>query len=35
LAGINNEGIDIIVTIPKSINWKDYEKEADNQTVKK
>lgn len=29
LAGINNEGMDIIVTIPKSISWKDYEKELD------
>lgn len=29
LAGINNEGMDIVVTIPKSISWKDYEKELD------
>jgi len=29
LAGINNEGMDIVVTIPKSSSWKDYEKELD------
>jgi hypothetical protein len=27
LAGINDNVMDIIVTIPKSIQWKDYEKE--------